>query len=384
MKEMFRFNSFCFIAIAIAVFGCSPKIVTHSSVQKPQLKFLDVYVIPHNYKFENTIVGGLSGIDYDKKSGEYFIISDERSATSPARFYTAKINIKNNKIADVQFTSVNTLKRPDGSVFPPMKEDPVRAADPESIRYNPLKNNLVWSSEGDKAVRNGVAVIQDPSVYEMDLKGNFSDSFHIPLNMRMKAGQAGPRTNGVFEGLSFDKNFKNLYVSTEEPLFEDGRRADFDYAGAKIRITKYDAETKMPIAQYAYLLDAVARKPLIADAFRVNGVPEILWYGDNKLLVMERSFSTGILSCTIKIYMADLTGASNILNVPGLTDSTTYKPASKSLLFNLDSLGRFVDNLEGITFGPILPNGNRSLILIADNNFQILEKSQVFLFEMLD
>lgn len=82
--------------------------------------------------------------------------------------------------------------------------------------------------------------------------------------------------------------------------------------------------------------------------------------------------------------MADLTGASNILNVPGLTDSTTYKPASKSLLFNLDSLGRFVDNLEGITFGPILPNGNRSLILIADNNFQILEKSQVFLFEMLD
>lgn len=381
---MLRLNAFCFLLMVVVTTACSPKIVTNNSVQKPQLKFLDVYVIPHNYKYKNTIIGGLSGIDYDKKSGEYYIISDERSASSPSRFYTAKINIQNSKIADIDFTSMHTLKRPDGSVFPPMKEDPVRAADPESIRYNPIKNNLVWSSEGDKATRNGTLVLQDPSIYEMDLKGNFIDSFQIPKNMRMKGGEAGPRTNGVFEGLTFDKNYKNLYVSTEEPLLEDDARADFDYAGAKIRITKYDAATKKPFAQYVYLLDAVARKPLIADAFRVNGVPEILWYDDNRLLVMERSFSTGILSCTIKIYMADLAGATNVLNISRLNDSTAYKPATKRLLFNLNSLGRFVDNLEGITFGPVLPNGNRYLILIADNNFQLLEKNQVFLFQVME
>lgn len=379
---MFRFK--LFLLCVIAAHSCSPKLVTNTSIQNPQLKFLDVYVIPHNYKYENTIVGGLSGIDFDKKSGEYYIISDERSATSPARFYTAKIDIQSNKIADVNFTSVNTLKRPDGTEFPSLKEDPVHAADPESIRYNTLKNNLVWSSEGDKATRSGVAVLQNPSVYEMDLKGNFLDSFHIPANMQMKAGESGPRTNGVFEGLTFDKDYKSLYVSTEESLFDDGRRADFDYPGAPIRITKYDAVTKKPLSQYVYLLDAVARKPLIADAFRVNGVPEILWYGDNKLLVMERSFSTGILSCTIKIYLADLSKASNILDVQSLAGSSVYKPISKKLLFNLDSLGRFVDNLEGITFGPVLPNGNRSLILIADNNFQMLEKNQIFLFEILE
>lgn len=366
------------------LFSCAPRIATHNYATKPRLKFLDVYVIPHNYKYEKTIVGGLSGIDYNKKNDEYYIISDERSATSPARFYTAKINIQRNKILGINFTDVNTLKQPDGNVFPPMKDDPLRAADPESIRYNSLKDNLVWSSEGDKATRNGIAVLRDPSVYEIDLKGNFIDSFQIPENMRMKIGDAGPRANGVFEGITYDNGCKNLYVSTEEPLFDDGRRADFDHSGAKIRITKYNQLTKQPVSQYVYLLDAVARKPLLADAFRVNGVSEILWYGDNKLLVMERSFSTGILSCTIKIYLADLNNATNVLNMPQLNNSVNYKPIAKKLLFNLDNLGRFVDNLEGITFGPELTNGNRSLILIADNNFQMLEKNQIFLFEIED
>lgn len=381
---MHRLNFLLLLFVVLVGFGCAPRLITHSNIEKPQLKFLDLYVIPHDFNYENTIVGGLSGIDYNAKTGEYYIISDERSATSPARFYTAKIDIQNNKIAGVNFTSVQTLKQPDGKTFPSMKEDPVRAADPESIRYNPLKNTLVWAGEGDKAVRNGVAVLQDPLVYEMDLKGNFIDSFYIPSHMRMKAGEVGPRTNGVFEGVTFDKNYKNLYVSIEEPLFDDGPRADVDLPGAPVRITKYDAATRKPVAEYAYLLDAVARKPLISDAFRVNGVPEILWYDKNRLLVMERSFTMGILSSTIKIYLADYSAATDILNRASLKDKTSYRPASKRLLLNLDSLGRFIDNVEGISFGPALPNGNRSLILIADNNFQKIEKNQVFLFEVIE
>lgn len=48
----------------------------------------------------------------------------------------------------------------------------------------------------------------------------------------------------------------------------------------------------------------------------------------------------------------------------------------------MDHLGIFIDNIEGVTFGPTLANGKRSLIFIADNNFNPLEKSQVFLFEI--
>lgn len=381
---MYRTNFLTLLWIIVIGWGCAPALITHSNLETPKLRLLDVNIIPHNFTYENTLVGGLSGIDYNSKTNQYYIISDERSATSPARFYTADIDIQNNKIASVNFTSVHTLKQAGGHTFPSIKENAVRAADPESIRYNPVKNTLVWSSEGDKAVRNGAAVLQDPFVYEIDVKGNFLDSFLIPSHLRMKAGEAGPRTNGAFEGLTFDKNFNALYVSIEEPLFDDGPRADVDIPGAPVRITKFNTATRKPIAQYAYLLDAVARKPLLADAFRVNGVPEILWYDENKLLVMERSFTMGILSSTIKIYLTDYSNATDVLNRANLIKKAAYQPMSKRLLLNSDSLSQFTDNIEGMTFGPKLPNGNRSLILIADNNFQKIQKSQVFLLEVVE
>lgn len=48
----------------------------------------------------------------------------------------------------------------------------------------------------------------------------------------------------------------------------------------------------------------------------------------------------------------------------------------------MDGLGIYIDNIEGVTFGPTLSNGKRSLLFIADNNFNPLEKSQVFLFQV--
>ena len=48
----------------------------------------------------------------------------------------------------------------------------------------------------------------------------------------------------------------------------------------------------------------------------------------------------------------------------------------------MDNLGRYVDNVEGMTFGPTLPNGHKTLVTIVDNNFLIVEKTQVFLFEI--
>jgi len=49
----------------------------------------------------------------------------------------------------------------------------------------------------------------------------------------------------------------------------------------------------------------------------------------------------------------------------------------------MDVLGIYIDNVEGITFGPILPNGHRTLVLVADNNFAAFEKTQIFVFEII-
>ena len=354
-----------------------------ASVSIAGLKLLDEYVIPHNMMFDSTIVGGLSGIDYDAAHDRYFIISDERSFTSPARFYTASIRINNYRVDTVIFLEVHSLKQPDGSVFPSFVQNAQRTPDPESIRFWPAKNSLVWTSEGDREIRRGKMIYQDPYVYEMDLQGNFRDSFITPTNLHMQVEEKGPRENGVFEGSSFSRDYRYLYVSMEAPLYEDGPVSDAKYAGAPIRITKFDTKTYQPVAQYAYLLEAVAYEQKPSTGFYINGVDEILELGNNRLLVMERSFSTGVLKNTIRIFLADISSATDVSSMEGLHLNKKYKPASKKLLFNSDDLDRYIDNVEGMTQGPLLPNGHQSLILIADNNFNALEKSQVFLFEII-
>ncbi len=58
------------------------------------------------------------------------------------------------------------------------------------------------------------------------------------------------------------------------------------------------------------------------------------------------------------------------------------KVAEKRLLLNMDDLGIDIYNIEGVTFGPTLPNGKRSLLFVADNNFNPIEQTQFLLFEI--
>ncbi|MGW7811327.1 esterase-like activity of phytase family protein [Staphylococcus xylosus] len=47
---------------------------------------------------------------------------------------------------------------------------------------------------------------------------------------------------------------------------------------------------------------------------------------------------------------------------------------------NLDK----VDNIEGITFGKKLANGNDSLVVVSDNNFNKSQISQFIVFEVVN
>ncbi|MCH5721257.1 esterase-like activity of phytase family protein [Niabella hibiscisoli] len=183
--------------------------------------------------------------------------------------------------------------------------------------------------------------------------------------------------------MSFSRDYRYLWASMEGAIHEDGPLASAAYANAPVRFTKFDVKSKRAVGQYGYLLDAIAAEPIPKTAFSINGIPEILNISNNRFLVLERSFSTGVENCVIKIYLADFSQATNVSTTKSLYRNTNYKPATKKLLFNFNALERYIDNVEGITFGPVLPNGHASLILIADNNFNPKEKQQVFLFEII-
>lgn len=347
-----------------------------------RLKFIGEYDVPYNKLFQNTVIGGLSGIDHDKKMDLYYLISDDRSSFNPARFYTAKIYATEKGIDSVQFISVTNMRQPNGTFYPNSQHDPAHTPDPEAMRYNPKKNELTWSSEGERIVRKGMVVLEDPVIINISKNGMYKDSFQLPFNMHMHPTENGPRQNGVFEGLTFANDFKTLYVNVEEPIYEDGPRAGLNDSTGWIRILKFNVATRRPVAQYAYKIEPVAYFANPPGAFKINGVPDILWLGENKLLVIERSFSIGRNSCTIRVFLADLGKATNVETITSLRTNKNFIPASKKLLLNMDSLGIYIDNIEGVTFGPVLPNGHKTLVFVADNNFSPLEKTQFLLFEI--
>lgn len=348
------------------------------------IKFIGEFVVPHNQVFKYTTIGGLSGIDYDSTNKVYYMISDDRSDHNPARYYTAKINFTDKKIDTVQFTDVTFFKAADGKSYPNSRQDPSHTPDPEALRYNPVTKQMIWSSEGERIVNTTTTVLENPAITLITPDGKYIDTLPLPANLLMHSTEKGPRQNGTLEGLTFADHFKTLFVSLEEPLYEDGPRADIIENKPYIRIFKYDLASKTNTAQYAYKLEPIAHPGFFTKAFKINGIPDILSLGNNKLLVMERSFSTGRLACTIRLFITDLSKATNIKNNPSLKTNTAFIPASKKLLLNMDDLGIYIDNIEGVTFGPNLPNGHRSLVFVADNNFSSFEKTQFLLFEVME
>jgi hypothetical protein len=377
----------CFlIFLQIIIFtSCSVirKGIPEKSVTINSLKYLGEYIVPFNQQFNGTTIGGLSGIDYDPKTKEYYLICDDRSQINPARFYTAKIDLKLNGISNIEFVNVATLLQVDGNAYPDRKKDPAHSPDPEAIRFDPVNDQFIWTSEGERIVGRDT-ILQEPAITIINKTGKYIDTFLLPFQMHMHATEKGLRQNGVFEGLTFADNFDKMFVSVEEPLYEDGARAALQDVNPYTRIIEYNIKNRKPVAQYAYHLESIAHPAKPVNEFMVNGISEILAIGKNKLLVVERSFSTGRQACTIRVYITDISQASNIADINSLKLQPAFNAASKKLLINMDDLGIYIDNIEGVTFGPDLPNGHKTLIFVSDNNFSNNQKTQFLLFEVLN
>ena len=380
---MKRTSFFCLI-IAVFFSACSiSRNIKGRERTVSSVKFLDEYVLPLNQTFQNTLVGGLSGIDYDAGNNQYYLISDDPSQFSPARFYAAQIDIKENKIDTIRLTKVTFIQQEDGIQYPKYQQGKNSKADGESIRYNPVKNNLIWSNEGERLFRKTDTTIVQPALTFISTSGKFLDTVALPSGFHITKQNYGVRKNAFFEGLTYADNFKTLYASLEEPLYQDGEQSHFGFDQALTRITKFNVQAKKSIAQYAYQLDALPIKPTAESDWNLNGISEILAINNHTLLIMERAWAKGRDDHSfVRLYLVDLKGAENVIDNLSFIESKP-KPLHKKLLFDFDALNRHIDNIEGVTFGPKLANGNESLIFCVDNNFGKTQIQQFFLFEVI-
>jgi len=346
-----------------------------------QLRLIGEQRLPWRQAFEGTMVGGLSGIDYDARRGDWVIVSDDRSDRNPARYYRAMLRYDDKAFTSIALTSVTTLRQPDGSAYPSSRQPAAghgMVPDFESVRVDPRDGSIWYGSEGD------VALGLSPFVRRAAMDGAFQSALPLPPLFTVdRARRFGPRENQSFEGLSFAPDGNTLWVALEGPLYQDGPVPDTS-RGAVNRITQFARDGKV-LGQFAYPLGALPAAPgkgKNAD----NGISELLAIGPTRLLALERSGvqnDAGAYHTYVRLYEIDTAGATDIQALPTLAGAD-YRPASKRLVLDLNAIGLpKVDNLEGMAFGPVLSNGHASLVLISDDNFSETQVTQVLVFEVI-
>ncbi|GAB4333578.1 MAG: esterase-like activity of phytase family protein [Flammeovirgaceae bacterium] len=349
------------------------------SVQISALRMIGEQQIPTGFRLDSTEVGGFSGIDYEENSDQYYIICDDIAERGATRFYRAKLEYDDTEFKSVSLLGYTKLLKPDGTDFPHRKLADLSMADPEALRYDAETNSLFWTSEGDKTI------LAQPFIRQANMVGKYLNEIPLPEMFQMKSQEKGTRHNASFEGLSLSADKSKLWVAMEAPLYEDGEKASYVETKSPIRISLFDKKTGALLKQYAYMLGKISKKPATDSTFYVNGVVEVLAIDDTRLLILERSYTAGYEDGgnSVMLYEVDLKEATDISKIPALANAS-YTPANKKLLLNFDSLQlKILDNIEGITWGKKLANGNRTLVVVSDNNFNTTQITQFIVFEVI-
>jgi 3-phytase/alkaline phosphatase D len=330
--------------------------------------------IPTGTNFGGTEIGGLSSITYDTNRGVYYSISDDQGTIDPVRYYTLDIDVSDGQLdpGDIAFLEVTTILDENGAPYAP------GSLDPEGLVLA-HQGQLYYTSEGFSSRTPPV----DPFVKRMNLNGRQTRAVTIPDKfLPDEDGKQGVRNNLAFESLNVTPNQHTLWTAVEGALVQDGPAANVGQESFA-RMLQYRLSSGQPGAEYVYVVNPVADVPDPPNSFRVNGLVELLPLDNvGTMLAMERSFSVGKGNTVwlFEIQQKDATDVSGYFSLfpNGISNPPVdFDPVTKRLILDVEKdLGIEPDNLEGMAFGPPLPDGRLPLILVSDNNFNAGQVTQ--------
>ncbi|MCE4539933.1 esterase-like activity of phytase family protein [Pelomonas sp. P7] len=358
------------------------------------LTYLGQQIVPTSASFRGRPMGGLSSIDYVPDTGRYLAISDDRSDRGPARFYELTLDLaKFRRSADpggagVTVVDMTTILDLDGQPFGRNK------VDPESLRLDTRRNLIYWSNEGQRVS----GAMQNPTVRRMHPDGRPAGEFPVPAYYHpmgsaggLAAGDMGVYNNLAFESIAITPDGKTVWTMSENGLTQDSLPTAVG-RGSRARMLSFDLDTGKAGAEYVYEVGALPFAPARAGDFATNGVPDMLALSAHEFIVIERAFAVGAMTPgvaaltrqptgnTIKLYRIDTRGATDVSGWASIKGREVV-PVKRTMLLDLSSLKNddgsvlALDNIEGISFGPMV-DGKRTLILVSDNNFNPAQFTQ--------
>ena len=214
-----------------------------------------------------------------------------------------------------------------------------KAQDCEGVTFVPSKGTLFVSSESQE-------------IREFDLSGRETGkAFRIPKDM----GKAHIQSNRGFEALTYNDATGLFWTTTEAPLKKD------DFLPRILRLQSFDIDGK-PAGRYLYQTGEPLKTSKGTTAY-VFGIPALAALDDGRLLVLEREVYVPNGGFWDKL--SDSFTKTDLYLVDPVHDTAGI--LRKSLLCSFRTGALDLANFEGMCLGPALPDGQRTLVLIADS-----------------
>ena len=316
-------------------------------------------------------VGSLSGLAYHAASRRWVAASDEIRVPRLVWFDVAL-----GPALGFAPAGVTKIAR-----APDMPADTLTALDMEGLTVFP-DGSFAVSHEGH-IDRQGVA--RQPRVLITTRDGVVTEIVRPRARFTIDPGD---RTRGVRHNLGFESLTRTpdgrLLVANEQPLVQDGPLSD-TRAGGVVRIMEFvrGADGRWaPGREWPYRLEPT---PVVAGYDSPcedgqNGVSSFVALSDTALLAVERACLLGAAGAPaynpVRLYELTLTGADDVSGIDALAGLSPVT-VRKRLVLDLASWRADLPaslatgtNIEGIALGPPGPKGERTVMLVSDDNFR--------------
>jgi hypothetical protein len=231
--------------------------------------------------------------------------------------------------------------------------------DPEAVRVSPSGTILIADEYG-------------PHLMEFNVEGRLLREFKLPKHLRiahphadaakeLADNKSGRVPNRGMEGLAISPDGSKLLGAMQSPLIQDGGTR-----GTNLRLVEVDVASGAT-REFLYPLDHAKM-----------AVSEIVAVNDHEFLVLERTGSSDAAGArAAKIFKIDISKASDISQHPSLPrdgNPAGVVPVVKLPFIDLldPAYGLagpdFPVKIEGLAFGPDLPDGRRLLLVTCDND----------------
>jgi hypothetical protein len=335
----------------------------------------------------NNQFGGLSAIEW--VGGNRFLVLSDRgpgdgSVPYICRFHEVEIGLNQSaekaelscaQVRTVLFHDVEHRPFPGSSQACAVSREFNTRLDPEGMRRDKTGNLYVSDEYGPRLLKfNEVG----------DLTGEIKvpAPFHVEKELadgilENNSNTSGRCANRGLEGLALSPCGRYLTGIMQSPLLQDCRRAESGMPmGTNSRIIRYDLQTG-EYSQFVYHHES--------DQTLLH---EILAIDADHYLVIEDDGARGADAKCKRIFLIDVSVATPVTDdcvLPAASLPENIHAAGKSLFVDLldpafGLAAEIPEKVEGLSWGPEMPNGKNSLFVCTDNDFSRSEQTLIYVF----